>query len=551
MATFIDNTLKASSVFAFLLLMGCGSGGDPDVFSSSSVRSSSVSTSSSSSVVVTNPVTITGTASYDYVPSTKFNGLDFSATEIRPIRGAVVEAISTTGVVLAVSETDLSGHYSLIVSGNTVVRIQIKAQAEKAGVPSWNIRIEDNTNLNALYAMQGNLASSGMSNTIRNLHADSGRGVAFYTSDRVAAPFAILDSIYTALQKFLQADPDLQLPESIIRWSVNNNTADGNIEDGDIGTSYYDGTAVYVLGAEDVDTDEYDAQIIVHEWGHFIDDKLSRSESIGGSHTTGDRLDMRVAMSEGFATGFAALMLDDPNYSDSYGAGEQASVWFDISNSNVLNPGWYSEESIYSIIYNYGDFNSIYQVITHPTYKTAESFISIFTLADRFEALSSVADNADFVGLLNAQNINSTNQFGLGETNSGGVSGVLPLYKSIAANGSVVNVCSSSEQGKYNKIGIRQFFSVPISSTGNYTVSVQKNGGVNEETDPDIHIYYRGEYVNPLPGASTGISGDIDSETFSAALTAGQIYVLEVNDWNHVGGENYGTTCFDVTLNAN
>lgn len=487
---------------------------------------------------------ITGTITYDYIPITAFDGLDYNAIESRPVRGAIIEAIDGTGVILASTETNASGAYSVQVSSNRMVRLRVKAQTQKTGIPNWNIRVEDNTSSNALYVMDGALVSSGTSNSIRDLHADSGWGGSSYTQARVAAPFAILDSVYTALLVFLQVDASLQLPTSIFRWSANNTTANGSYSDGDIGTSFYDGAAVYILGEENTDTDEYDRHVIIHEWGHFIDDKLSRTDTFGGSHSGGDRLDMRTAMSEGFATGFSGIMLDSPVYSDSFGSNQQLSGGLDISNSSPFNPGWYSEASVLSIIYNYGDFASIYNVITHPSYKNANALISIFTFAERLLALSTTAQGSTFTNLLNAQNINSTDQFGVGESNNGGMLSVLPIYKNILPDGNVVNICSSAEQGKFNKMGVRQFFRLPISVSANYTVTMQKNGGANESTDPDIHIFYRGLALTG-PGG-TGI--DVDIETFATNLNAGEIYVIEVHDWNHLGGDDYAETCFDVSI---
>ena len=41
---------------------------------------------------------------------------------------------------------------------------------------------------------------------------------------------------------------------------------------------------IYVLGWQNVDTDEYDAHVIAHEFQHYLEDALSRSDSPGGSH---------------------------------------------------------------------------------------------------------------------------------------------------------------------------------------------------------------------------------------------------------------------------
>jgi len=168
-----------------------------------------------------------------------------------------------------------------------------------------------------LYVMDGaafNILSSDISN--ENLHAVSGWSIAdsAYTSTRVAAPFAILDSIYVAMKSVLDVHSIVVLPALRINWSVNNTTSSGSLAAGQIGTSHYNGSDIYILGAENNDTDEYDEHVIIHEWGHYFEDKLSRSDSVGGSHTGSDILDIRVAFSEGFGNAFSGIASGDSFY---------------------------------------------------------------------------------------------------------------------------------------------------------------------------------------------------------------------------------------------
>ena len=59
---------------------------------------------------------------------------------------------------------------------------------------------------------------------VRNLRAASGwSGFAGFTSTRAAAPFAILDTLYAAVQFVVaQGDPSLQLDPLEIFWSPEN-----------------------------------------------------------------------------------------------------------------------------------------------------------------------------------------------------------------------------------------------------------------------------------------------------------------------------------------
>src|SRR5690625_6118882 len=57
----------------------------------------------------------------------------------------------------------------------------------------------------------------------------------------------------------------------------------------------------------------------MHEWCHYLEHRLYRSDTPGGPHSRQSFLDMRVAFSEGFANAFAAMMLDDPLFRDTLG----------------------------------------------------------------------------------------------------------------------------------------------------------------------------------------------------------------------------------------
>jgi hypothetical protein len=169
-----------------------------------------------------------------------------------------------------------------------------------------------------LYVVDGTIFNTGGSNiSNRNLTATTGWGSSSYTGDRAAAPFAILDAMYSGMQLVLATEPTAVFPPLDAFWSTGNTTAMGTPDDGGIGTSYYtsnpDGgtpnPSLFLLGDADEDTEEFDDHVVLHEWGHYFEDNFSRSDSIGGQHGLGDSLDPRVAFGEGFATALAAIGL--------------------------------------------------------------------------------------------------------------------------------------------------------------------------------------------------------------------------------------------------
>lgn len=77
---------------------------------------------------------------------------------------------------------------------------------------------------------------------------------------------------------------------------------------------------LYILGGINgslcVDTDHFDNSIIVHEYAHFLENKLGRTDSPGGSHSGNMIIDPRLAWSEGFANYFQAAVLGRDFYRD-------------------------------------------------------------------------------------------------------------------------------------------------------------------------------------------------------------------------------------------
>ncbi|MGB5740215.1 MAG: hypothetical protein WBM54_12750, partial [Woeseia sp.] len=265
-------------------------------------------------------VTVSGKALYEFVPANpNCIGLSYATTEQRPIRGATMQIVdAATNAVIDTTVTDDVGNYSFTVAAAANVFLRVRAELKRSGSPSWDVEVRDNTANTAfpldrrpLYVLDGSAFNSGGSDQTRNLTATTGWGGTSYTRPRAAAPFAVLDAIYSGMLLVLTADPAATFLPLDAYWSVNNSPTRGtstdsdvNIANGELGTSFYRGDidSLFLLGKENQDSEEFDSHVIVHEWGHYFEDVFSRSDSIGGSHGPGDKLDMRVAFGEGWAT---------------------------------------------------------------------------------------------------------------------------------------------------------------------------------------------------------------------------------------------------------
>jgi len=489
-------------------------------------------------------VTLSGTATFDFVPhNTTTNGLDYANTSRKPIRGATVQLVNNAGTILEVSKTADDGTYSFELDPNLSLRVRILSEITSDTGAIWDVKVANSAN--DVYALQGAVASIGDADSERDLHAPSGWGGSSYTSTRTAAPFAILDPIFTTVNKFAEVDPDINFPQLFIDWSPQNNTG-----------SFYDGTKVTLLGDENNDTDEYDAHVVVHEWGHYFENQLSRADSIGGQHTGGDRLDPRIAFGEGFGYAIAAIILDDPNARDSGGAGQSGGFNIPVDRNNSSNPGWFSEASIQSILYDLYDappdgadnveagLAPIYETLISADYTGSPYFTTIFLFRDEYNKQNS-GTSAGLDALVSAQTINGTGPDGSGESNTGSISGSTPVYKTITA-GATVNFCSVNDAGTYNKLGNRNYLEFTPAATGSFTMTMSRTSGA-ASTDPDIAIYNSGTFV------TAGESSTNNSETLSASLLGGTTYIIDAYDWNNVGNATQGATpgdaCFDFSIN--
>lgn len=505
-------------------------------------------------------VVVSGTVTFDRVPGDSSTGaLDYDNIRVEPARGVTVEAVNSSGTELSSTTTGENGEYSLGVTENTDVRIRVRAEMIRNATASWNVSVRDNTSNGALYVLQGDLVNSGSQNSVRNLHAESGWDGSGYVGTRSAAPFAILDTVYKVMGKFVAVDPAIDFPTLQIFWSRNNNTARGSIPDGDIGSSFYSGGSFYILGDEGGDTDEYDEHIIAHEWGHYFEDRLSRSDSIGGSHSQNDRLDMRVAFSEGWGNALSAMMLDDPVYFDSIGPGQASGFTIDMENNSHATEGWYSEASVQSILYDFYDDESdgmdmlslglspLYYTLIDPDYLDSNYLNSIFVFLDKLkEKVPGSSGQIDLLAL--DQDINGTGPDGSGETNDGNIPAVLPLYKTVDVDGVAVELCSTDKagsfRGNYNSLGGRDFAWLEIVSPRNLEIMISLvPGSDSTPRDPDLVIWNKGEVV------SRSDSDDINQEIWNGQLAAGS-YVLEVYDWNIVQNDQSASACFELSVST-
>lgn len=503
-------------------------------------------------------VVITGTTTFESVPHNPVtNGLNYSAITQKPIRGATVQAVCDT-TVYATTITDDTGGYSITVPNKTTITIRVQARMHRTGKPSWDFQVVDNTNSQALYVLDSDAFNSGSADQTLDLNADSGWTGSGYRETRAAAPFAILDAVYLAFNKIFAVDTDVQFPTLLLNWSPSNKPVSGDQTLGFIGTTYYSNNEIYILGAVDNDTDEYDGHVIIHEWGHYLEDNLSRSDSIGGSHGSGDKLDLRIAFSEGFGNAWSGIATDDPLYRDSFGGMQVNGFLIDVENDDdPVKEGWYSEVSIQAILFDIYDstndaFDADYLTLgLAPLYAvwtneqaTTPALTSIYSFATELKAdlntneliyLGNILGNRDVLGdgIYGDNELNAAN-----EPYADGIADdVLPVYTEIFPPGAnLASLCSVNDYGEYNKLGNWRFLRFNIAVASTYTITV--TGG----TDPDFWLYQNGLIAK---AEGTAVGTENLTQTF-----ASDDYVLAIADFVNLDQDSTtgGRSCMTVSI---
>jgi hypothetical protein len=281
-------------------------------------------------------ITITGTVLYQ----DKEYGLNgFTGNQpFKAVRFATVELVSeASSSVLYSAFTDSTGAYtipSVTTAPTTTVYVRVKTEANLSG---GTAKITVNTLSDSVYAaLSDDFYASGNANV--NI---------FVTAASIGGAFNLLD-VFTNGFQFVNSFAGAYPPDLSAYWPNSYGTYYCKGYDIQCGN----GEGIYVLNSVGGDTDEYDDDVLYHEFGHFTAAHFSQDDSPGGDHSlTNNDLDMRLAWSEGWGDSMPGnvkmwLHATAPNllssaagvslteYVDTYGTGAQ--IAFDMG-----NPGGY------------------------------------------------------------------------------------------------------------------------------------------------------------------------------------------------------------------
>jgi hypothetical protein len=545
-------------------------------------------------------VTVSGTASYEFVPPRDAcRGLDFGAIEVRQIRGATVQLLDAeSGTEIARTVTSSSGAFSMEgIPANAEVKLRVRAELKDSNVPGWDVEVRDNfiagasdfdsppppsLGSRALYVLDGPNFNTGTAGIVSDLVATTGWDGSSYTAPRAAAPFALLDMAYEAMQFVRSVDASANFPPLDMFWSVNNTVTPDELDitAGDLWTSGYSlgADSLFILGDAALDTDEFDNHIVTHEWVHYFEDVLSRSDSEGGSHFLGESLDAALAFSEGLASAFGSMILGDPVNCDTTVPGTIGGAGFSVEGNSFGTPGWFNEVSVASIIWDLWDggadgvdvgsvgFQPIYETLVGP-HKFTDALTTVFAFATELRASLGEQGVALLDALLDREQIVSGTDLDIWATNENNDAGVsndaLPLFVPYIADGTVLNICVNSELDGHarhgNNVGSNRYLRITVPTTDEYDVSLVTTTPIAPTADPDDRDYSDPD-IYLLRGAGPENVADGTTDTITNAepvfrtpeMRAGEAYVAFIEEWRFEDTLAPFTfperVCFDVSL---
>ena len=262
-----------------------------------------------------------------------------------PIRYAEVALLNTDGSIAACAETSAQGEFEFTIEDpNKPYVVEVRSRAYNG--------------MNTAYVLDAPM--TGQFHALRKPNANRRLILrARVHGDLKAGAFNILDQILKAQEYLRISTADCDLPNSPtffagcvpfstaplvnIYWSAG--FSPGIYYGSDQAISYYlnGQRELYIQGGDNgnvvsSDMDHFDDAVILHEYGHFIEDVFGRPNSPGGTHDGNSIIDPRLAWGEGWADYFQAAVTGNPIYRDTYGTPDCSSLCAGVFYNTSLDP---------------------------------------------------------------------------------------------------------------------------------------------------------------------------------------------------------------------
>jgi len=226
------------------------------------------------------------------------NGFINGNMPYKPIRDTLVDLIDDRNVIIATTKTNQVGLFSFNDIPIGSYTLQIVARSNLAGGQTVSVY----NNFGALYAMTKAFEFTQLE-TVANWRIN--------VADNVAGIFNILDVMNSAFEYVdVISQNTILLDDLSVFWQVNNNKGSYTCFMATSG-SCDQGPGIYVLSSLSSDTDEFDDDVLLHEFAHWMEKSTDMLDSPGGPHSAYDTgLDLRLSWSEGHSSYFQAAVKD-------------------------------------------------------------------------------------------------------------------------------------------------------------------------------------------------------------------------------------------------
>lgn len=252
--------------------------------------------------------------SYGATSAVRLNG----NPQIDTIKFAEVALTNAAGSIIQCGTTLADGTFSLTIpktAGTYFLTVKSRSfnSSAKASI------LKDITS-NSPYEITTKFSLISSDSSPKNIGTVTASARQTTSASLEGAAFNILNNIYIANEYIRSAisDPSFVAPKVKVYWKVG--FTPSSYFGGSSAVSFYQSgtTELYILGGmngdvKSSDTDHFDNSVILHEYGHFLEDIYAISDSPGGSHNGQRLIDPRLAWSEGFANFFAAEVLNWTN----------------------------------------------------------------------------------------------------------------------------------------------------------------------------------------------------------------------------------------------
>jgi hypothetical protein len=277
-------------------------------------------------------ITLSGNATYHarqvFDNGNGDGGLGAAPGAVFPIRFAEVHVLNSGGSVVQCGRTDGVGHYSVVLPKSPAIHTVRVYSRSPVGDPDVQVSVLNRPSQNSVYFISGNVSASA-DTTLPVIDASVSSpevmGGAFNIMDQILKANEFLHSVASTCNTQFTGCPAFTVaPKVSVYWSPGFDPSNYAGQNSPI-SFYLPGYGrLFILGGvngdtDNHDTDHFDNSIIIHEYGHFLEDNVFRTNSPGGSHDGDAMIDPRLAWSEGWGNFFQAAVQNSPHYYDTYG----------------------------------------------------------------------------------------------------------------------------------------------------------------------------------------------------------------------------------------